>query len=151
MPAEERVGFQDKERILPVFDPTGEENKPEPIGWRKGRLFDLTVKDDELLTKQSIFSAGSALLRVRSAAVLSTIEWGEGWRKCRKDCSSRESRRINGWTSRYKTAGTKVDSRKAIKNCQRSVSCVQLESTSARMRFLASTGQPSLGTDSILS
>lgn len=56
MLAEERVGFQDKERILPVFDPTGEENKPEPIGLRKGRLFDLTVKDDELLTKQSIFS-----------------------------------------------------------------------------------------------
>ncbi len=54
MPAQEGVRFDDEERILPVFDATGEEDEPEPIGWREDGLFNLTVKDDKLLTKQSI-------------------------------------------------------------------------------------------------
>lgn len=43
MPAEGHVGFDDKGRIFPVLHTTDEENKQEPIGLRKRRLFDLTV------------------------------------------------------------------------------------------------------------
>ena len=52
--AEEGVGLKDERRLLPVLDATGEEDKPEAIGLRKGGLFDLTVKNDQLLPKQRI-------------------------------------------------------------------------------------------------
>jgi hypothetical protein len=54
MPAEERVGFEDEEGFPPVLNATGEQDKPEAIGLRKGRFFDLAVKDDKLLAEQSI-------------------------------------------------------------------------------------------------
>jgi hypothetical protein len=70
MPAKERVGFEDEQSILPVLDETGEKDEPESIGWRKGGLADLTVKDDELLTKQGVFSdeIGPTACQVTSGA-----------------------------------------------------------------------------------
>jgi len=56
MPAQECVGFEDEERLFPVFDATGEEDEPETISLRKGRLFDLVVKEDELLAEESVLS-----------------------------------------------------------------------------------------------
>jgi len=51
MPAQERVGFEDEERLFPVVDATGEEDEPETISLRKGRLLGLAVEEDELLAE----------------------------------------------------------------------------------------------------
>ena len=56
MPTEECVGFEDEERLFPSFDAAGKEDEPEAISLRNGRLFDLAVKDNQLLAKQSVFS-----------------------------------------------------------------------------------------------
>ena len=56
MPAEERLGFEDEERLFPIFDATGKEDEPETISLRNGRLFDLAVKANQWLAKQSVFS-----------------------------------------------------------------------------------------------
>jgi hypothetical protein len=83
MPAEECVGLGDEERLLPVLAATGEKDELEAIGLRNDGFLGLAVKDDELLTEQRIPAMRSALLRVRSVAVLSAIEWREGWVRCR--------------------------------------------------------------------
>lgn len=54
MPAEELVGFQDKQRTFPVLDATGKEDEPEAVGLPKGRSLDLPLEDDQLLTKKCI-------------------------------------------------------------------------------------------------
>jgi hypothetical protein len=54
MPTEERVGLEDEDGFLPVLHAAREEDQPETIGWRKGRLLDWAVKDDELLAEQGI-------------------------------------------------------------------------------------------------
>ena len=56
MPAEERLGFEDEERFFPIFEATSEEDEPEAIGLRNRRLFDLTVKDEQLLTQKCVLS-----------------------------------------------------------------------------------------------
>ena len=56
MPTEKRVGFEDEERLFPSFDAAGKEDEPETISLRNGRLFDLAVKDNQLLAKRSVFS-----------------------------------------------------------------------------------------------
>ena len=58
MPAQERVGFEDEERVSPVLHATGTEDEPEAIGLRKRGAFHLTVnaKRDQLLAEQSVFS-----------------------------------------------------------------------------------------------
>jgi hypothetical protein len=53
MPAEERLRFDDEQSILPVLDATGEEDEPEAVGLRNGRLIDLAVKDNR--TTDSIY------------------------------------------------------------------------------------------------
>jgi hypothetical protein len=55
MPTEHRIRFEDKQCVPPVLHAADEKDKPEAIGLRKSRLLDLTVKDNELLTKQGIF------------------------------------------------------------------------------------------------
>lgn len=55
MPAQQRVGFEDEQRIFPVTDATGEKHEPEAVGLGKRGFFDVAVKDDQLLTKESIF------------------------------------------------------------------------------------------------
>jgi len=55
MPTEERVGLEDEEFLFPVLDATGQEDEPEPIRLGEDRLFDLAVKNDELLTEEGIF------------------------------------------------------------------------------------------------
>jgi hypothetical protein len=39
VPTEKGVGLEDVERFSPILHPTGEEDQPEAIGLRKGRLF----------------------------------------------------------------------------------------------------------------
>jgi hypothetical protein len=85
MPTEEGVGFEDKQGFLPVLDATREEDEPEAVGLRKGRLLDLTVRDDQLLPEQSIlgdevgFTAcpvGGGAEHKRMAGWLSEIQKG---------------------------------------------------------------------------
>ena len=48
------VGLENEKEFLPIFDATGEEDEPETIRLRKGRLVDLAVEDDQLLPEQGI-------------------------------------------------------------------------------------------------
>ncbi len=54
MLAMERDGFEDEERISPIFHTTGEEVEPEAIGWRDGRSPSVAVRNDELLAEERI-------------------------------------------------------------------------------------------------
>ncbi|CAG0947293.1 hypothetical protein ANRL1_03920 [Anaerolineae bacterium] len=56
MPAEEGIGLEDEQGLLPVLAATSEEDKPEPIGLRKDGLGDLAMnaKRNALLTAKSI-------------------------------------------------------------------------------------------------
>ncbi|MCL4394555.1 MAG: hypothetical protein M1482_07100 [Chloroflexi bacterium] len=54
MRAQGRVGLKNQKRFSPVFQTGLEEDEPETIRLRKGRLVGLAVKDDQLLSKQSI-------------------------------------------------------------------------------------------------
>jgi len=54
MPAQERIGLDDEEALLPSPDPAGEEDEPKAIGWGEPWLVDLTVKDDELQAEEGI-------------------------------------------------------------------------------------------------
>jgi hypothetical protein len=54
MPAQERIGFEDEEALLPTPDPAGEENEPKAIGWGEPRLPNLAVEDDELLAEEGV-------------------------------------------------------------------------------------------------
>ena len=54
MPTEKGGGLEDKQGFLPVFDATGEEDKPEAIRLLKGGLFDLAVKDNDLLAERRV-------------------------------------------------------------------------------------------------
>ncbi|CAG0946741.1 hypothetical protein ANRL1_03229 [Anaerolineae bacterium] len=54
MPAEEGIGLENEQGLLPVLAATSEEDKPETLGLRKGGLFDLAVKDAELLAEKSV-------------------------------------------------------------------------------------------------
>jgi hypothetical protein len=54
VPTKKGVGLEDEERFSPILHPTGEEDQPEAIGLRKGWLFDLAVKEDQLLPEESI-------------------------------------------------------------------------------------------------
>lgn len=57
MPAEPRVRSKDdEERLFRVLDAAREEDESETIGWRRGRLFDVAVKHDELLGQRGILS-----------------------------------------------------------------------------------------------
>ncbi len=80
MPVEEGAGFDDEEGFLPVFDATDEEDEPEAIGWREDGLFGLTVKDDELLTQESIFGdeVGSTAREVYGRAENNRMAGGLG-------------------------------------------------------------------------
>lgn len=80
LPAEEGVGFERQQGILPVFDATREEDEPQAIDLRKGRLFDLTVQDDQLLPKKGILSDqfGFAARQVGSCAESNRIARGVG-------------------------------------------------------------------------
>ncbi len=44
-----------EERLSPICDVAAKEDQPEAIGLRKREPIDLTVKDNELLAKESIF------------------------------------------------------------------------------------------------
>jgi hypothetical protein len=48
------VGFEDEKGCLPILDATGKKNEPEAIRLSKGRLVDLAVEDDQLLTEQGV-------------------------------------------------------------------------------------------------
>jgi hypothetical protein len=54
MPAQERIGLDDKEALLPTPDPAGEEDEPEAIGWGEAWLANLAVEDDELLAEEGV-------------------------------------------------------------------------------------------------
>ena len=56
MPTEKGGGLEDKPGFLPVFDATGEEDKPAAIRLRKGGLLDLAGKDNELLAEKRVLS-----------------------------------------------------------------------------------------------
>ncbi len=56
MPAEQGIGFEDEERVLPMLDATGEEDAPEAIGWRQARFPSSAVQDDELLAQEGVLS-----------------------------------------------------------------------------------------------
>jgi hypothetical protein len=56
MPPEERVGLENQKRFFPVFHTGSEEDEPETIRLRKGRLIDTAVEDDQLLPEQGILS-----------------------------------------------------------------------------------------------
>ena len=85
MPTEEGVGFEDEQGFLPILDATGEEDEPEAIRLRKGRLFDLAIKDNELLAEKSILGdqvrlgasqVGGSAENHRMAGRLSEMEEG---------------------------------------------------------------------------
>jgi len=54
MPAQERIGLDDEEALLPSPDPAGEEDEPEAIGWGEAWLVNLAVEDDELLAEECV-------------------------------------------------------------------------------------------------
>jgi hypothetical protein len=54
MPTEKGIRFEYEQGILPILDATGEEDEPEAIRLRTGGLFDLAIKNYELLTEKSI-------------------------------------------------------------------------------------------------
>ncbi len=54
MPAEQGVRPEDPQMIPPVFHATGKEDEPKAVGLSKGWFFDLAVKDNELLPKESV-------------------------------------------------------------------------------------------------
>ncbi len=54
MPAEEGVGFEAEGCLFPVLHATRKEDEPETIGLGKGRFFDLTVKDNQLLAQKCV-------------------------------------------------------------------------------------------------
>ena len=54
MPAQERIGLDDKEGFLPSPDPAGEEDEPRAIGWGESWLVNLAVEDDELLAEERV-------------------------------------------------------------------------------------------------
>jgi hypothetical protein len=80
MPAEERAGLDNEERILPVFDATSEQNKPEAIRWSETRPSDLAVEYSELLPKQSILSneLSSGSRKIRRGGECIRIAGGSG-------------------------------------------------------------------------
>ena len=54
MPAQERIGLDDKEGFLPPPDLAGEEDEPEAIGWGETWLVNLAVDDDKLLAAEGV-------------------------------------------------------------------------------------------------
>ncbi len=70
VPTKEGVGSEDEEYFFPVLDATSKKDKPEAIGVRNGRLFDLAVEDNQLLPEQSIFGdeVGSTACQVGGRA-----------------------------------------------------------------------------------
>lgn len=78
MPAQQCVGFQDQQCVLPVFDGTGEKHQPQAVGLRERGLFDLALKDDELLTEESVFGdeVGPTACEVYSRAENNRVKRG---------------------------------------------------------------------------
>ncbi len=56
MPAQHRLRFDDQESLLPGFKLTGKENEETTLSSHEVRAFDRAVEDDQLLTKQKVFS-----------------------------------------------------------------------------------------------
>lgn len=56
MPTEQRIGLDDQEGLFPVGDTTSEGQEPEAVALVEVRSFDLTLKNQELMTQESIFS-----------------------------------------------------------------------------------------------
>jgi hypothetical protein len=54
MPAQERIGLDDEEALLPSSDPAGTEDLPEAIGWGEPWLVNLAVEDDELHAEECV-------------------------------------------------------------------------------------------------
>jgi hypothetical protein len=54
MPAQERIGLEAEEGLLPTPDPPGEEDEPKAIGWGEPWLVNLAVEDDELLAEEGV-------------------------------------------------------------------------------------------------
>jgi hypothetical protein len=54
MATEKGIGFENEQGFLPILDATGEEDEPEAIRLRTGRLFDLAIKGNKLLVEKSI-------------------------------------------------------------------------------------------------
>ena len=54
MPAQQRIGLDDEERLFPTGDSPSEHHQEHPIRLRTGWSFDLTTKNDQLLTEQRI-------------------------------------------------------------------------------------------------
>ena len=54
MPTEEGIRLEDEQGFLPMLDATREENEPEAIRLRTSRLFDLTMKENELMAEKRI-------------------------------------------------------------------------------------------------
>ena len=139
MPAEESVGFEDEQGILPVLDATREEDEPEAIGLRKGRLFYLAVQDDELLAEQRIFGdeLGFTACEVGGGAENKRVTRGlgemeKGLFKERNETNNALDRPMQGREHGVGLQGT-------VKNYQRILSGVPLESNLGRMGFSAST------------
>jgi hypothetical protein len=57
-------------RLLPEFGAPCQQDKPDAVAIRQLRSFDLTVKDDQLLTKKSIFhqKVGSTAAQISNRA-----------------------------------------------------------------------------------
>ena len=54
MPAQQRIGLDNKDGFLPSPDPAAEEDEQEAIGWVEPWLVDLAVEDDELLAEEGV-------------------------------------------------------------------------------------------------
>ncbi|GHO87614.1 hypothetical protein KSZ_56200 [Dictyobacter formicarum] len=50
MPAEERLWLDKEERLFPGSDHPGEEHQKKPVRLSVGRPFDLSMKDNQLLS-----------------------------------------------------------------------------------------------------
>ncbi len=61
MPAPEWIGLEDSENLVPVSAPAGQEPEKEALGAGAGRMFDWGLKDDALVTQQSIFKEELAI------------------------------------------------------------------------------------------
>jgi hypothetical protein len=55
MPTQESIRLNNMKRLIPEFDAPCQQDKPETIAIRQLRSFDLSLKDDQLLAKKSIF------------------------------------------------------------------------------------------------
>jgi hypothetical protein len=55
MSAEEGIGLNNEERLFPSGDSPCEQYQEHPISLRIGGSFDLTTKDDQLLTEHGVF------------------------------------------------------------------------------------------------